>query len=108
MPKVHTIYRSTVAVGNRVYVLARTVFLSYDVRLDQWCKLPIPTKPSRIPAMVLKQHKLVAMGGDDGDWKKPNDRVQVYDMNKNTWSLEDKTMPLKLTGHWAFCMKLRK
>jgi hypothetical protein len=77
--------------------------------MDQWSKLPMPMKPSYAPAMVLKQHRLVAMGGNDHDNNRhPNDRIQEYDIARNQWSLVAKTMPLKLVHHYAFTVEVRK
>jgi hypothetical protein len=107
MPKPDNPYYSTVSVEECIYVLSDEQFLCYDVPKDQWSSLAMPMKPSYAPAMVLKQHRLIAMGGHDvaGDWKNPNDRVQVYDLKTRKWEVQ-KNMPLKLTRHWAVVMKL--
>jgi hypothetical protein len=107
MPRVAVVLTSTVAVNRQVYVLSRRQFLCYDLEKDTWVRLALPVKPCLNAAMVCKQHRLVAIGGYDvkGDWKNPNDRVQVYDLNTKKWEAQ-KNMDQKLTWHWAVVMKV--
>ena len=105
IPKADFVYRSTVVVYRNIFVLDRSSFLQYDVDIDQWHELPVPVKPSRAPAMVLKQGCLLALGGYEDDNSKPNDCIQTYDPSSKKWSLEKKKMPLPLVYHWVVTIK---
>ena len=96
LPKTGNIYRSTVVVHRKVFILNYDVFLQYDVDMDQWHKLPKPLKPSYVPAMVQKQGRLVTLGGYKKNSNEPHDLIQTYDLSSKKWSLEKKKLPLPL------------
>ncbi len=106
MPKTGCVDASTAVVNRQVFVLDRDLFLQYDVPTDTWTELSLPMKPSQCCAMVLKQKRLIALGGFDEEYKKPNDRVQTYDLASKTWKVEKSTMPVALLGHSAIVVKI--
>ena len=106
MPKSDNTSCSTVVVNRKVFVLHGGAFLQYDVDVDQWHELPMPMKPSRCAAMVLKQGCLVALGGFENDNKVPNDLIQTYDLSSKKWILEKKKMPFPLCFHRAVVVKM--
>ena len=108
MPTGDHVWNSTVVVNRYIYVLARNIFLQYDITRDQWTKLAMPLQPYHRSALVLRKNHLIMLGGHekhDGG-KKPNDGIQKYDLSKKTWSLETRKMPLPLQAHWAFVMEI--
>ena len=104
-------HNSTVAVGHKVFVLSFPNFLVYDTVEDHWTKLVSPIRPCSDAAMVLKQGKLIVLGGRDGSrhWpRKVYGLIQTYDVDRQRWSLEEKTMSVPLAMHAAFVMKVHR
>ena len=106
IPKTGNIRRSTAVVHRKVFIFNYDAFLQYDVDMDQWHALTKPMKPLIVPAMVLKQGRLVTLGGYEKDMKKPNDLIQTYDLSSKKWSLEKKKLPLPLCFHLAVVGKI--
>ena len=97
-------YHTTVAVDSLVYVLAREMFLQYDVHADQWSELPLLPQMERrnLCAMVHTQGCLLALGGYAEDKNHPDDSVQSYNISSKKWTLAKKKMPLAVLQPWAF------
>ena len=81
-------------------------FYMYNVDRDNWTDLTLPTKPSHDCSMVLHSGLLIVSGGYERYLMAPNDRVQVYDIEQNTWSMATYTMPLVLARHWTVVVNM--
>ena len=100
------VHYSTVMLHQQIFVLGGLLFAQYDVTKDQWTELQLPLRPSFNPAMVLRQNHLVMLGGYEKIRNNPNDVIQKYDLSSKRWSLETCKMPLPLTNHYAFVMRI--
>ena len=98
---------STVAVGHKMFVLDFPDFLAYDTVEDQWTKLAAPIRHCHSAAMVLKQGKLMVLGGYDASGI-THPLIQTYDVHRQRWNLEEETMSVPLKNHSALLMVLPK
>ena len=85
---------STVAIEQKIFVLAFHDFLCFDVQLNQWSTLSSPLIPSCWRSLIHRQNSLIAMGGFEDTDENPHNRIQCYDLHKKEWCIIPDTLPL--------------
>jgi hypothetical protein len=75
-------YSPSALVGRRLFVLAKTVLLAYDVAADAWTRIPTPPG-FRSGQLVADRDRLVVASGSDEQEMMPD---RVYDPGTRAWS----------------------
>ena len=99
---------SIVTIDTNVYVLAYEDFLVYNTDLDSWMILTPPPEPSFCCAMVLYEGQLMVLGGFQKTGKRPNYKIQLYNLTSGSWSEGETRMPKALHSHSAYVVQIPK